>query len=109
MPSLIPSLLQHGPLDTLCQRALEKAATPFDFPANTHLLVPGTTQNKLYFIGSGIAMSHYLTKDKQFINWFAAEGDFAVSVEAFHHQQPSREYAILTSNPLSTSSSPPPS
>ncbi|MFB9293799.1 Crp/Fnr family transcriptional regulator [Persicitalea jodogahamensis] len=92
MQELVPTLLHYGSLEKACQQAIEKATTPFEYPTGTHLLAPGMVQEQTYFIGEGIAMSHYLTKGKQFVNWFAAAGDFATAVESFHYQRPSREY-----------------
>ncbi len=71
---------------------MEKAAAPFDYATNAHLLIPSMMQEKIYFVGEGVVMSHYKTKTKQFVNWFAAAGDFATAVESFHYQRPSREY-----------------
>lgn len=92
MQALVRTLLKFGELNVVCQKALGKAAAPFEYPAQTHLLAPGMVQDQVYFIDEGIVMSHYRTRDKQFINWFAAEGDFATSMESFHYRQPSREH-----------------
>ena len=86
--ALVHTLLKFGELNKGCRKALIKAAVCFPCSAQTHLLAPGIVQDQVYFIDEDIVVGHYLTKDRQFVSWFAAEGEFATAVESFHYRKP---------------------
>lgn len=92
MKSFVATLAQRTELDVNCQRALSAAAISVSFKAESHLLIPNSVQNHLYFIEQGVVMSRCQHQEKEFINWFAMEGDFAASARSFHYQQPAGEY-----------------
>lgn len=92
MKSFVTALAQRAELDANCQRTLSAAAIPVFFKAENHLLIPDSVQYHLYFIEQGVVMSRCQHKEKEFINWFASEGDFAASAESFHYRRPAREY-----------------
>jgi CRP/FNR family transcriptional regulator, anaerobic regulatory protein len=92
MKSFVATLAQRAELSISCQRALLAAAIPVFFKAESHLLIPDLVQSHLYFIEQGVVMSRCQHQEKEFINWFAMEGDFAASARSFHYQQPAGEY-----------------
>ena len=92
MKSFVATLAQRTELDISCQRALSAAAVPVFFKVESHLLIPDSVQNHLYFVEQGVVMSRCQHEEKEFINWFATAGDFAASVGSFHYQRPAGEY-----------------
>lgn len=92
MKPFIPTLLHRLPIDSRSQAALAAAARPVRFEAEEHLLSPGLVQSHLYFIEQGVVMSRSQRCQREFINWFATEGDFTASAQSFHDQQPATEY-----------------
>jgi CRP-like cAMP-binding protein len=98
MKPFISTILLRLPLDTSSRAALSNAAQPVTFVTGQHLLSPGLVQSHLYFIEQGVVMSRCQNGKKEFINWFATEGDFVASVQSFHNQQTAAEYHTACTN-----------
>jgi len=61
-------------------------------PKKHHLLQPGQTCRKIWFITRGLARAYYHTdKQKECTTWFMREGDLMISVYSFYTQQPASE------------------
>lgn len=91
METILTTLSKVSFLEADCRAALEKAFIPFVYARDEHLLRPGEVQDRIFFVQEGVVMSHWQHDIHHHINWFAAPGDFAASVESFHYQRPSIE------------------
>ena len=93
--TIIDALERYAPLSEACKTALLERTEVQTIAANTVLLCPGQTSDKIYFIESGVARVYYYEDedaDKSITSWFAQAGGLLSSIESFFSQEPADEY-----------------
>lgn len=74
------------------QRVIEQTLTE-DLQPKQHLLEPGETCRRIYYIESGLLRTYYLDEQgHQHTTWLLAAGELIISVHSFFSQQPAQEY-----------------
>ncbi len=97
--TIIDALERYAPLSEACKTALLERTEVQTIAANTVLLCPGQTSDKIYFIESGVARVYYYADadadadaDKSITSWFAQAGGLLSSIESFFSQGSADEY-----------------
>lgn len=80
------------PLSAALEATLRQLVRQEPLAAGQHLLVPGQTAQRLYFLEAGLVRGFYLKDGKEVTSWFMQEGDFVISILSFLSRQPSQEY-----------------
>ncbi len=91
MQLLFDSLKELATLDEDVKSKLENLLKVERFEKDDFILKAGSTIRKLYFVESGLLRGFYYKDDKEVINWFCNEGQFATSMYSFVSQKPSYE------------------
>ncbi|UOQ77239.1 Crp/Fnr family transcriptional regulator [Hymenobacter sp. 5516J-16] len=80
------------PLSAGLEQALRQQVRRDTASPRQHLLQPGHTAQRLYFLETGLVRGYYLKEGKEVTAWFMHEGNFIVSILSFFSRQPSHEY-----------------
>jgi CRP-like cAMP-binding protein len=70
---------------------LESLVKVEQFEKDDFISKQGTVIKKMYFVESGLLRGFYYKGEKEVINWFCVEGEFASSMYSFVSQKPSYE------------------
>jgi len=74
------------------QRVVEQTYTEYLQPKQ-HLLEPGETCRRIYYIESGLLRTYYLDEQgHQHTTWLLSAGELIISVHSFFAQHPAQEY-----------------
>jgi len=85
-----------APLTTALRERMNSYLIRQEFPRYYHLLEPGDTAKRIYFIRHGFARAYFVDRENhEHTTWFMGEGDIMISVYSFFSQQPAAEYIQL--------------
>ena len=91
MQLLLNRLNELATLNEEVKIKLENLLKVEQFEKDDFILKEGSTIRKLYFVESGLLRGFHYKDEKEVINWFCNEGQFATSMYSFVSQKPSYE------------------
>ena len=91
MRQLLDRLNELATLSEDVKIKLENLLKVEQYEKDDFILKEGSTIRKLYFVESGLLRGFHYKDEKEVINWFCNEGQFATSMYSFVSQKPSYE------------------
>lgn len=91
MENIINKMRSYYPVSDEALEALTSCMTKEVYPKHTYIVQTGKTDNKAYFIESGITRSIFHHDGVDTTTWFSMEGDITFGMYSLYHNQPSVE------------------
>lgn len=91
MENIINKMRSYYPVSDEALEALKAGMTREVYPKDTCIVKTGKTDNKVYFIESGITRSIFHYDGVDTTTWFSMEGDVTFGMYSLYHNRPSVE------------------
>lgn len=91
MENIINKMRSYYPVSDEALEALKAKMTKEVYPKDTCIVKTGKTDNKVYFIESGITRSIFHHDGVDTTTWFSMEGDVTFGMYSLYHNSPSVE------------------